>query len=169
MDDEQTGSQLLLPGDYAHRGARFRRFSRTTPIPSAAGIPTNRPPKMHTNRNGDCALFAPDRMATAAKTAKPMKKKPTLAGTGFLVTLMARSILCPSRQLTKPGDFTFYPEENIFPDGRKVEINSTGTLVQTLKANFVFRSCRHARRTRERGWTSLRRARLDHRLMYLAN
>jgi hypothetical protein len=54
---------------------------------------------MQTNRNGDCAPFAPDKMATAATTAKPMKKKPTLVGKGFPVTFMARSILSLSSQI----------------------------------------------------------------------
>ena len=82
--------------DHAHRGVRFRRFSKTTPIPNAAGTPTNRPPKMQMYRRGDCAPLAPGRMRMAARRANPMKKMPTAVGTGFPVTFMARPILIPS-------------------------------------------------------------------------
>ena len=91
--------------DCTHRGIRFRRFSTTTPIPNAAGIPTNRPPKMEI-RMGDCAPFAPGKMKAAARRAKPMKKMPTLVGTGFPVTFMARSILSRSSQRAKTGLLT---------------------------------------------------------------
>jgi hypothetical protein len=58
------------------------------------------PDKMQTNRNGDCAPFVPGRMQTAARTPTPMKKKPTLVGTGLPVTFMAQFILCLSGRLS---------------------------------------------------------------------
>ena len=68
--------------------SRLRRFSRITPIPKAAGIPTNRPPKIQTYRRGDSDPFAPGKTNTAAISAKAMKNPPTLVGTGFPVILI---------------------------------------------------------------------------------
>jgi hypothetical protein len=54
-----------------------------------AGTPTKSPPKMQINRNGDCAPFAPEKMAGAATRARVIKTIPTLVGTGFPVTFTA--------------------------------------------------------------------------------
>jgi hypothetical protein len=77
-----------LGDDLAATQSRLRRFSRTTPIPNAAGIPTSNPPTIQTYRMGDCEAFAPGKNSTAATSAKAMKKTPTLVGTAFPVTLI---------------------------------------------------------------------------------
>ena len=52
-------------------------------IPSIAGIPTPKPPKIRTYSNGECDPFAPGKMKKAFIAARTINQMPRLIGNGF--------------------------------------------------------------------------------------
>ena len=103
-------TKVRLDSDRPSHGRRLHSSRRSLPSilnndtdSQCGGNPTNRPPKMQIYRMGDCAPFAPVKMKAAARKAKPMKKMPTLVGTGFSVIFTARLILSRFGQLAKAG------------------------------------------------------------------